>query len=89
MDDILYNTILPKDIIFILKKYIPYCFFCKHFSQPLEIEFSNLLKCYCDIDNIFCIHNVEYICTDCSITCKCGGIIAKKNAKYHFIETSM
>lgn len=73
------NTDLPIEIINILLIYIPYCFYCTNYSQKLEIEFSSLLSCYCDLDDIYCIHNVKYICNDCSNVCECGAVIYKYN----------
>lgn len=79
MDIILQNTILSNNILSILNKYIPFCYYCNIFNSDLDIELSNLLQCYCDIDNIYCIHNVKYICNNCSITCKCGGKMYKED----------
>ena len=81
MDKLLSNTLFPDNIIFVVKKYIPYCHFCKEYYDDLHIEFSNLLQCCCDLDSKFCIHNIKYICDDCSVTCKCGGKIYKNDPR--------
>ena len=74
---ILDKTYLPNEIIDILLEYIPHCFYCQNYSMNLEIELSNLLGCYCDIDKIYCNHKPKYICENCSDRCLCGAVIYK------------